>query len=269
VVIPTLNEANNLPHVLPRIPHWVDEVILVDGHSSDGTDQVARQLRPDIRIIHEPEPGKGAALRAGFAEASGDMIIMLDADGSTDPLEIPLFVATLRAGADFAKGSRFVQGGGTADMPLHRKLGNLAFVMLVRMLFGGSYSDLCYGYNAFWSRILPQLELDGKGFEIETLMNVRALKAGLRVAEVPSFEAKRVYGEGRLRTIPDGWRVLTTILKERLNVRAQRLMHKRGHQPSTQGNRADHIGQPETLIGQPETLFESNSREDRHDLEAS
>jgi glycosyltransferase involved in cell wall biosynthesis len=216
VVIPALNEAENLPHVLPRIPNWVYEVILVDGHSTDDTVAVARALRRDIRIVRQVGKGKGAALRSGFAAARGDIIVMLDADGSTDPTEIPLFVGALLAGADFVKGSRFLQGGGTADMPLHRKLGNWGFAIGVRILFGGIYSDLCYGYNAFWRRVLPSLHLYGDGFEIETIMNVQALRSGLKVVEVPSFEAERIHGEGRLQTFPDGWRVLKTIIRERL-----------------------------------------------------
>jgi hypothetical protein len=216
VVIPTLNEAENLPHVLPYIPEMVDEIILVDGRSTDGTPDVARRLCPEVRVVEERTPGKGAALQAGFAAASGDIIVMLDADGSTDPREIPLFVGALLAGADFVKGSRFIQGAGTADMPVHRRLGNLGFVWAVRLLFGGSFSDLCYGYNAFWKHVVPRLELSGDGFEIETEMNIRALTAGLKVAEVPSFEALRVHGIGRLRTIPDGWRVLKTIVRERI-----------------------------------------------------
>ncbi|MCL5256801.1 MAG: glycosyltransferase family 2 protein [Chloroflexi bacterium] len=215
VVVPALNEAENLPHVLPRIPAWVDEVILVDGFSTDGTAEVARQLWPGIRVVNQEGKGKGAALRAGFAAARGNIIVMLDADGSTDPQEIPAFVESLLGGADFVKGSRFCHGGGTADMPLHRRLGNAGFVFLVRLLFGGRYTDLCYGYNAFWSDVVPLLGLDGDGFEIETMMNVRAIQRGLIVAEVPSFEARRVYGEGRLRTIPDGWRVFKTIFAER------------------------------------------------------
>lgn len=214
VVIPALNEAENLPHVIPFVPDWVHEVILVDGHSTDRTVEVAQQLRPDIRIVQQVGKGKGAALRSGFAAATGQIIVMLDADGSTDPREIPAYVGALMAGADFAKGSRFLQGGGTADMSLHRRLGNLAFTIGVRILFGGTYTDLCYGYNAFWASVLPKLDLDGDGFEIETMMNVRALKSGLKVAEVPSFEAPRVYGVGRLQTFPDGWRVLKTIYKE-------------------------------------------------------
>ncbi|MEZ4863313.1 MAG: glycosyltransferase family 2 protein [Caldilineaceae bacterium] len=223
VVIPTLNEAENLPHVLPQIPAWVDEVLLVDGHSTDSTVAVARELRPDIRIIYQQGRGKGAALRTGFAAAAGDIIVMLDADGSTDPGEIPAFIGALLSGADFAKGSRFLQGGGTADMPLYRKLGNFSFVLSVRMLFGGNYSDLCYGYNAFWRHVVPRLKLDGDGFEIETMMNIRALRAQLKIAEVPSFEAPRVYGIGRLRTIPDGWRVLKTIIREWLTPHTERL----------------------------------------------
>lgn len=221
VVIPALNEAANLKHVLPRVPPWVDEVLLVDGRSDDGTIEEARRLMPGIRIVAELRPGKGAALRAGFAAARGEIIVMLDADGSTDPQEIPVFVHALTTGADYAKGSRFLAGGGTADMPAYRRFGNGVFVFLVRLLFGGRFSDLCYGYNAFWRRVVPELALDRDGFEIETVMNVRALKAGLRIAEVPSFESKRVYGTGRLQTIPDGWRVMRSIFRERFR-RTQR-----------------------------------------------
>ncbi len=214
VVVPALNEAENLPYVLPLIPFWIDEVILVDGHSTDGTVDVARTLLPAIRVVRQNGRGKGAALRSGFDTATGDIIVMLDADGSTDPREISTYVSALLNGADYAKGSRFAQGGGTADMPLYRQMGNWCFVMIVRLLFGGAYTDLCYGYNAFWADVLPALRLDSDGFEIETLMNVRALQAKLKVVEVASFEDKRRYGSGRLRAVPDGWRVIRTIFRE-------------------------------------------------------
>lgn len=218
VVIPTLNEEKNLPHVLPKIPSWIHEVVLVDGHSTDDTVEVARSLYPNIRVVAQKGRGKGAALRSGFAAATGDIVVMLDADGSTDPAEIPLFIAPLLAGADFVKGSRFLQGGGTADMEFYRRFGNWSFVQLVRLFFGGRYSDLCYGYNAFWRCVLPELKLNGNGFEIETMMNIRALRAGLKVVEVPSFEGQRLHGTSNLKTIPDGWRVLKTIFKERFKI---------------------------------------------------
>lgn len=227
VIIPARNEAANLPFVLPRIPAWVHEIILVDGRSTDGTSEVAQALQPDIHIIQEEKPGKGTALRTGFAAATGDIIVMLDADGSTDPAEIPAFVGGLLSGADFAKGSRFAQGAGTADMSAFRRLGNWGFVWMVRLMFGGSYTDLCYGYNAFWKHVLDRLELDGDGFEIETMMNVRALRAGLRVVEVPSFEAERLYGSSNLRAIPDGWRVMKTLFREWLSPREARPLWRR------------------------------------------
>lgn len=215
LVIPTKNEAKNLPHVLPRIPDMVDEVVLVDAHSTDGTVDVARQLRPDVRVVMQTGRGKGDALRTGFAAARGEIIVMIDADGSMAPEEIPAFVGILLAGADYAKGSRFLHGGGTDDMEVHRYLGNVGLNLLVRLFFGGHYSDLCYGYCAFWSRALPTLDLQSDGFEIETEINVKALKCGIRVAEVPSFEAPRIHGQSNLHAIRDGLRVLRTILKER------------------------------------------------------
>lgn len=215
VVIPTLNEAKNLPFVLPRIPKWVNQVILVDGGSTDGTIEVAQALLPQIHILRQSDCCKGAALRQGFDAATGDIIVMLDADGSTDPSEMGMFVRHLRNGADFVKGSRYIQGSGSSDISAFRALGNWGLTMLVRLLFGGSFSDLCYGYMAFWRRLLPLLRLDADGFEIETLMSVRALRARLKIVEAHSFEAKRLHGESHLKAIPDGFRVLRTILKER------------------------------------------------------
>ena len=168
VVIPTLNEARNLPHVFERMPLDVAEVIVVDGHSTDDTVEVARALWPDIIVLQQPGTGKGDALACGFRAAKGDIIVMLDADGSTDPREIPRFVAALLTGADFAKGTRFVTGGGSADITRIRKLGNRVLSGLVNAMWDVGYSDLCYGYNAFWSRCLYDVLPDCSGFEVET-----------------------------------------------------------------------------------------------------
>jgi nucleoside-diphosphate-sugar epimerase len=216
VVIPTTNESSNLPHVLVEIPDDVYEVILVDGQSSDPTVEVARALRPDIQIIHQNGMGKGSALMQGFARARGDIVVMLDADGSTSPKEIPRFIHALRSGADFAKGSRFLPGGGSADITALRRIGNRTLTGLVNALFGTRYTDLCYGYNAFWRHCLPLLQVDCNGFEVETLINIRSARIGLRVVEVPSYESSRLHGASGLRVIRDGWRVLRTIVHERL-----------------------------------------------------
>jgi glycosyltransferase involved in cell wall biosynthesis len=216
VVVPAKNEARNIGWVLERIPVWVDEIVLVDGRSRDRTVEVARAIRPDIVVVHDDVPGKGAALRAGFAAASGDFVVMLDADGSMDPGEIESFVDLLAAGHDLVKGSRFAPGGGTADMSVLRAAGNRALLTLANTLFGAAHTDLCYGFAAFRRDRILELELDAVGFEIETQLFLRATRWGLRVAESPSFEAPRRFGTSNLNTFRDGWRVLKTIVVERL-----------------------------------------------------
>ena len=215
-VIPTLNEAENLPHVLRRLPSSINEVIVVDGHSTDATVEVAQELRPDARVVLQDKQGKGNALACGFAAARGDIIVTVDADGSTDPAEIPSFIAPLIDGADFVKGSRYMDGGGSADITMVRSAGNRALGAGVNLLFGTKYTDLCYGYNAFWRSCLPRLHVTCDGFEVETVINVRAAKAGLDVVEVPSFERDRIHGLSNLNAWRDGWRVLRAIVRERV-----------------------------------------------------
>src|SRR5580765_3201932 len=219
VVIPAKNEARNIGWVLERLPVFIDEVVIVDGRSTDRTIEVALAIRPDLVVVRDDEPGKGAALRAGIAAASGDFIVMLDADGSMDPNEIEAFIAPLYEGRDLAKGSRFLAGGGTADMSLLRSTGNRMLLAISNVLFGVSHTDLCYGFAAFRRDRVLSLELDAIGFEIETQLFLRATRQGLHVSEVPSFEAPRRFGTSNLNTFRDGWRVLKTILKERIRPR--------------------------------------------------
>jgi glycosyltransferase involved in cell wall biosynthesis len=236
VVIPTLNEAKNLPYVFGRLPHRLHEVIVVDGFSTDQTVEVAGFLRPDVKIVLQNRPGKGDALQRGFQAATGDIIVMLDADGSADPQEIPAFVAALVEGADFAKGTRFRDGGGSADITRLRRVGNRGLNGVVNVLFGTSYSDLCYGYNAFWRHCLGAMNVDCTGFEVETLINIRIARAGLVTREVASFEGERIHGQSNLRTFRDGWRVLRTILRERV-----RRMPELYPEPSTTNNELEAI----------------------------
>ncbi|GLW12357.1 hypothetical protein Misp01_74850 [Microtetraspora sp. NBRC 13810] len=214
VVVPAMNEAENLPHVFATLPQWIDEIVLVDGNSTDDTVEVARRLRPNVRIVTQTGKGKGDALSAGFAACTGDIIVMIDADGSTDGREIIQFVGALVTGADFVKGSRYAAGGGSDDLTFNRRFGNKVLTSLVNTIYGTRYTDLCYGYNAFWARHLNALDLDCAGFEVETLMNIRAARAGLRIQEVPSHERCRIHGESNLHVVRDGIRVLKTILRE-------------------------------------------------------
>ena len=215
VVIPTLNEAQNLPYVFAALPPGLFEVIVVDGRSTDGTADIAQHLRPDVRVILEGRHGKGSALARGFAAARGDIIVTLDADGSMDPREIPAFVEALLDGADFAKGSRTLPGAGSADNTHIRRLGNHCLTGLVNALFGTRYSDLNYGYSAFWRRALDVMTIDCDGFEVETLICIRIARAQLVVREVASYEHRRIHGVSNLSAARDGTRVLRTILRER------------------------------------------------------
>jgi glycosyltransferase involved in cell wall biosynthesis len=219
VVIPAKNEALNLPHVFGTIPGWVDEIVFVDGKSTDDSIAVVQRICPAAKIVRQQGNGKGEALRAGFAECTGDIIVMMDADGSTDGEEIGRFVGALVTGADYVKGSRFASGGGSDDITYTRRLGNLILSRLVNYMFKTRYTDLCYGYNAIWARNLPRLGLDCDGFEVETVMNVRAIKAGLWVHEVPSHEHSRRHGVSNLHIVRDGWRIARVIARERLTRR--------------------------------------------------
>lgn len=225
VVIPTKNEARNIGWVLERLPESVTEVIVVDADSVDGTVEAALAVRGDVRVVRQTRRGKGNALAAGFEAATGEYIVMIDADGSMDPVEIADFVAALDGGADYAKGSRFAAGGGSDDITVLRRVGNWGLNALTNVLFGSRYSDLCYGYNAFRRGCVERFALPsahgtvvaqwGDGFEIETMINVRVAVAGVVIAEVPSFEYERRSGVSNLNTFRDGFRVLGTIVSER------------------------------------------------------
>lgn len=223
IVVPAKNEARNLALVLPTLPE-VHEVLVVDGHSVDDTEQVVREVLPAARFMQQTRRGKGNALACGFEAATGDVIVMFDADGSADAAEIAAFVSTLVAGADFAKGSRVLGSGGSEDITHLRDFGNRVLTAITNVLFRTRYTDLCYGYNAFWRDILPVLAIPrsneveaqwGDGFEIETMINTRVAAGDLQIHEVPSVELARIHGESNLNTFRDGFRVLRTIFIER------------------------------------------------------
>jgi hypothetical protein len=226
VVIPTFDEAKNLPHVFALLSPNLHEAAVVDGRSLN-TIESAQQLRPDVRILRQNGRGKGNAMACGFAAVTGDVVVRLDADGSADLREIPAFVDALEAGADSAKGTRFTHGDCSEDVTPTRAWGNRWLNHAVNLLFGTHFTNLCYGY-AFSTHCLSVLELAagrrgrggrlwGEGFETETIINTRAAKAALAIAQVPSFDSRRRQGQSNLSTWPDGSSVLRALLVERLN----------------------------------------------------
>ncbi|TQF73948.1 glycosyltransferase family 2 protein [Rhodococcus spelaei] len=234
LIIPTKNEARNLAWVLEQVPDCIDEIVLVDGESVDATRTMALACRPDIRVVAQNGPGKGNALRTGFLASTGDVVVMIDADGSMSAQEIPHYLHFLDNGYDFVKGSRFICGGGSLDITIFRQAGNRALLHLVNVLYGTNLTDLCYGFCAFHRRYLDHLHLTASGFDIEAQMTIHAVQAGLRIAEVPSLELPRRSGRSNLHAVSDGSLVLRAILRDHrtgLSGRLVQALRRDGTQP--------------------------------------
>ncbi len=213
VVIPALNEGKNIRKVLlgvKRILHGSKyEIIVVDGHSSDNTVKVSRSM--GAKVLYD-DVGKGSALKKGLGAAKGNILVSMDADLSTDPMELGLLIDGIMIGYDVCMGSRFMAGGSSEDISVVRRLGNQFFVSLVNLIFGSHYSDMCYGYRSFKKGVLEKLDLKETGFGIETEISIKAVKNKLKVLEVPSIEKQRAAGEAKLRTFRDGYVILRTII---------------------------------------------------------
>jgi glycosyltransferase involved in cell wall biosynthesis len=218
IIIPTLNEAKNLKWLLPGIKkvmkNYAYEIIIVDKNSTDGTQEVAKRF--GARLI-SGDLQKGAALIRGFDSARGKVLISMDADLSHRPKELLLLITGIETGYDMCAGSRFITGGGSEDITFIRRIGNKFFVTLGNLLYGAKYTDICYGYNAFTRRSIRKLHLEESGFGIETDMHTKAAKYGLKIIEIPSYEKKRKYGFGKLKTVRDGFLILRIMLKNRFS----------------------------------------------------
>lgn len=240
VVIPARNEAMNLPRILDALPSIVDEVIVIDGNSTDETVAVATAHPKVTTVVVQRSKGKGSALSLGLREATHEYVVMIDADGSMATDEIPNFVAALEAGADVVRGSRYMPGGGSEDLTAFRSFGNKALTGLANVLHKVKWTDLAYGYAAFRKSALEQMDVFyydskvgsmplsrgmsyGQGFEIESLIFCRSARRGLTVVEIPSVESARWNGASNLKAVPDGFRALSAILIERLRSRRLRI----------------------------------------------
>ena len=225
VVVPAKNEAANILEILPFLEGFAETIVVI-AKSDRESAAAARIALPSAKVIYQTRGGKGNALACGFHEATGDIIVTFDIDGSADPHEIPRFVRALTDGADLAKGSRFCAGGGSRDITLFRRLGNFGLNMAASVLTTAQFTDLCYGFNAFWADQLPVLDLPdprrkgpmvrGDGFEIEAMIIGRFALAGAVISEVPSYEHHRYHGGSNLNAVKDGMRVLRTLLEDRI-----------------------------------------------------
>jgi len=234
LVIPTKNEEKNLSLLLTQLPEFIDEIIVVDASSTDGTYELALNSEKVAKTFKQKGFGKGSALCLGAQKASGDFIIFMDSDGSMSPKEFPIILNTLIThDADIVKGSRYLRGAGSDDLSPFRSIGNKSLLLVTKLLYKCSWTELAYGYFAFKSSTVNKLDLNefeskvtsgfifpklayGQGFEIEAVIFCRALRRNLKVLEFPSHETKRWNGTSNLKAIPDGFRVLSAIILERI-----------------------------------------------------
>jgi glycosyltransferase involved in cell wall biosynthesis len=222
VVMPCLNEADTLAACIDKAQralreHGIrGEVIVADNGSTDGSQDIARRM--GARVVEVTARGYGNALRRGIAAARGTFVIMGDADDSYDFLELPKFVAKLRAGYDLAQGCRLPSGGGTirpGAMPaLHRWWGNPMFSAMVRRMFWAPIHDVYCGLRGFRKDLFDRLALRSSGMEFATEMVIKSSLQNARIAEVPIT----LHPDGRkahaphLKTFRDGWRTLRFFL---------------------------------------------------------
>ena len=234
VVIPTKNELENLKRLLPTIPSFVDEVLVVDGYSNDGTAEFAEKSEVVTKVLLQKAPGKGSALCLGVQMANHKNIICIDADGSMSTSEFPkLLDPMVVSNIEVIKGSRYLPGAGSEDLSLFRSAGNRGLLFIAKILYKCKWTELAYGYFGLTQDAVKKLDLFefeskvpsklifkklayGQGFEIEAVIFCRALRRNLRIEEFPSIETNRWNGTSNLKAIPDGIRVLIAILLERL-----------------------------------------------------
>jgi glycosyltransferase involved in cell wall biosynthesis len=218
VLIPVFNEEVTVGSVVTRTKKTLEqlgvsyEILVVDDGSVDKSAHIAQELK--ARVLKELHQGKGFALRSGFSQAKGELVVTLDADGSHRPEEIPLVLRYLRENkADFVIGSRFLNSeANKIKIPKINRAGNKMFNDLIRLLTGVKISDSQSGFRAIRSSLIKRMKLSSHGYEVESEMLVKALKMGSRVRETPISFIQRTVGSSKLDPVRDGSRILYAII---------------------------------------------------------
>ena len=215
LIIPTRNEEGCIGSVLREVPRQdVNEIIVIDGASTDNTEAEAKaELRPEDKFIKQKGRGYGGAFLEAFDIATGDVIIMMDADGSHDPKEITAIMERVRRGEEYVMASRYMSGGKSEDDTIIRWFGNRFFTWLTNTIHGTRVTDSLYLFTAITRDGLKKLNLKSPGFEFCTEIVVKAHRAGLKFGEVPAHERARFAGKTKVNAFWHGLKILRMILK--------------------------------------------------------
>jgi glycosyltransferase involved in cell wall biosynthesis len=217
VIVPAYNEEKTIGHVLSDLISVMDnlkmpyEIIVVDDGSTDETRRIASSYKASV-LLNETNRGKGYALRNGFSQAQGDIIVTMDADGAHSPKEIPELIYPLFNGVDIVAGSRLLGRGMDSTSRLNR-LGNFLFNITIMVLTRTLVTDSQTGFRAFKRKVLQEISLESLGYEIETEITIKGLKNGFVFQEKPIGCNKRTYSVSKIRVFSDGLKIFKTIFK--------------------------------------------------------
>jgi len=212
-VIITLNEVGSIGRVLEEIPRdCVDEIVVVDGRSSDGTAELVRKL--GYNVIVQKEKGYGTAFMEGARHATGDVLVLMNGDGSMDPKEIPKFLDQVKKGYKVVFGSRYAKGARSADDTIITYVGNKIFTFLTNFLCGVGISDCLFMYVVVRKDVLESLGMRSWSFEFCIEFPIKVHKKKYKFAQVPCFERKRFCGTKKVNAFFDGLRILWVIIRE-------------------------------------------------------
>ncbi|MBI5229339.1 glycosyltransferase family 2 protein [Candidatus Micrarchaeota archaeon] len=215
LILLTWNEIEGCRAVVDKIPrNSVDEILVVDAGSTDGTTAFFKKRK--IPVVIQKRKGRGDAFKEGLKNSTGDVLVFFSPDGNENPADIPKLVEGIKKGNDLVIASRFMKGSKSEDAGFVRGFGNNMFTFFVNLLFGAHVRDAVNGFRAIRRDKLERLNLSFKKFEIELEMTIRAAKLGYKIKEIPTFEAERIGGESKAKTLSTGWLYVKTILKELL-----------------------------------------------------
>lgn len=213
LIVPTINEIDGMRAIMPRVKReWVDEILVVDGGSTDGTVEYA--LENGYRVLRQKSKGAAQAYYEALEVTSGDIIIVFSPDGNCLPERIPDLVNKMKEGYDMVIVSRYLAGAKSEDDDVITAFGNWMFTKMINILFGGNYTDTLVNFRAWKRELVKSYRIDPAAAGLEPEMAIECAKRRLKVAEIPGDEPRRIGGIRKMSPLRNGWAILILIFKE-------------------------------------------------------